>query len=323
MEYRTLGASGIRLSRIGFGGWGIGGRTAGATSYGETDDAESRRALECAFEHGITFFDTADVYGDGRSERLIGEVFEGRRDQVTIATKAGYLPGFVGVDHSPAALRRALEGSLTRLRTDYVDLFLLHEAQVSTVADDPQILTTLEAFRHEGKARAYGLSAKSPADALAFVDLPDVACLQVNLNLLDWGSVDCGLHERAQASGVGIVARTVLGLGFLTGRIGRDTVFPPEDHRSLWSRKNIGHWVDAADEVHRALGGGDSVAERTQTAVRFCLSFDAVTSAIPGMLTPEEVAVNAVAGDLPPFSPTQLGDVERLYRRVEDRLADG
>jgi aryl-alcohol dehydrogenase-like predicted oxidoreductase len=131
MDTRPLGP--LRVSVIGFGAWGIGGLTPKATSYGETDDAVSRRALHEALDLGITFFDTSSVYGDGRSERLIGELAASQRDRMVIATKGGIAPGYAGYDFSSPALRASLEASLRRLRTDHVDLFQLHNASAEVV----------------------------------------------------------------------------------------------------------------------------------------------------------------------------------------------
>ena len=151
MRYRPLGSSSIQVSVVGFGAWGIGGRTPGATSYGATDDAVSRRALHEAFDRGITFYDTASVYGDGHSEELIGECFDGRRHEIVIATKAGITSSFRGYDFSAPALRASLEGSLRRLRTDYVDLFQLHNAGPDVVLHQPHIVELLQRFVAEGK----------------------------------------------------------------------------------------------------------------------------------------------------------------------------
>src|SRR5882724_10158294 len=126
MKYRQLGATGLQVSEIGFGTWGIGGRTEGETSYGDTDDGASRDALGAALDRGVTFFDTSNVYGDGHSETLIGEALGPRRNQVVLATKAGFVGYQVPADFSPANLRASLFGSLRRLRTDVVDLLQLH-----------------------------------------------------------------------------------------------------------------------------------------------------------------------------------------------------
>src|SRR5271169_5028472 len=158
MKYRALGRTGLTVSEIGFGAWGVGGRTAGHTSYGATDDAISEAALGRAFELGITFYDTASAYGDGHSERLIGRVFRGRRDNVVIATKAGVVSFGQPPDLSPMALRRSVEGSLQRLATDYMDLLELHSPDLAVFRRDPEVLETLHALVFEGKVRAFGIS---------------------------------------------------------------------------------------------------------------------------------------------------------------------
>ena len=198
---------------------GYRGAHSGATSYGATDDAVSRRALDEAFDRGITFYDTASVYGDGHSEELIGECFDGRRHEIVIATKAGITSSFRGYDFSAPALRASLEGSLRRLRTDYVDLFQLHNAGPDVVLHQPHIVELLQRFVAEGKVRAFGFSTPTPDDALALLDVSGVACFQVNCNLLDWRAIEVGLFDRARSRNIGIIARTPLAFGFLAGRL--------------------------------------------------------------------------------------------------------
>ncbi len=319
MRYRTLGSTGIRVSIIGFGSWGIGGRTPGETSYGATDDAVSRRALEAASERGITLFDTANVYGNGHSETLIGDVFHARRSDVVIATKAGMLPSFSGLDFSAAALRRSLEGSLRRLKTDYVDVLQLHNPPPDDIRKRAEILETLETFRREGKIRAFGLSTKTPDEAKSLIATPNLACVQVNLNLLDWRALDNGLLAESESLGVGVIARTPLAFGFLSGAITADATFPPGDHRSRWSRAKLKLWLAAADDIMSAAADGRLT--RAQTALRFCASFASVASVIPGMLTEQEVETNAAAGDCEPFTPQELAGLKQVYVRYETDLA--
>jgi aryl-alcohol dehydrogenase-like predicted oxidoreductase len=318
--YRPLGGSGIEVSAIGFGAWAIGGRTPGATSYGETDDAVSRRALDEAFDRGVTFYDTASVYGDGHSETLIGETFRDRRDRVVIATKAGILPSFRGYDFSAPWLRTSLEGSLRRLQTDYIDVLQLHNASADVVHAEPPVGEVLARFVEEGKIRAYGFSTPSPQDALALLTIAGTTCCQVNLNLLDWRAVDIGLFKAASAAKIGVIARTPLAFGFLTGRLTRDTTFDDTDHRSRWSRERILAWLDAADAVFAAFGPSADEQGRTDIALRFCLSFAEVSTVIPGMLSPEEVRANiaAVDGGLPDAS--WIRRIEQAYRRYESLL---
>ena len=320
MQYRPLGRSGIDVSAIGFGAWGIGGRTPGATSYGETDDAVSMRALEEAFERGITFYDTASVYGDGHSEELIGLCFSGRRDRVVIATKAGIQPSFKGYDFSERAIRESLEGSLRRLRTDYVDVLQLHNVTPDTVLTQPHIGEVLNGLAREGKVRAYGFSTVSPGDAIALLDFPHACCLQVNFNLLDWRGVDSGLFARAEASEVGIIARTPLAFGFLTGRFDETVTFPADDHRSRWSSERIAAWVESGAAIFAELELPDGEEPRVSAALRFCLSQTAVTTVIPGMMTPGEVRANVAALEAGPLDRAQLGRIERIYRAYQARL---
>jgi aryl-alcohol dehydrogenase-like predicted oxidoreductase len=320
LRYRPLGSSGINISVVGFGAWGIGGRTPGATSYGEADDAVSRRALCEALDLGITFFDTASVYGDGHSEELIGECFEGRRHQVVIATKGGITASFRGYDFSATALRASLEGSLRRLRTDYVDLFQLHNAVADIVAQNPDIEGLLRRFVEEGKIRAYGVSTPSPQDALDLVDGFDAASFQVNCNLLDWRAVDSGLFGRASARGVSIIARTPLAFGFLTDVLTSDTVFNDDDHRSRWPRDRVAACAEAADALFSAVLQSGHDDSRVAIALRFCLSFDAVTTVIPGMMSAAEVRANVAACEQGALDPDLLHSIEGVYRRYAPRL---
>jgi aryl-alcohol dehydrogenase-like predicted oxidoreductase len=310
----------MRVSAVGFGGWGIGGYTAGATSYGHTDDAVSRRALMAAFDHGITFFDTANVYGDGHSEELVGQVFGSRRHRVIIATKAGMLPSYKGTDFEPASLRASLEGSLRRLATDYVDILQLHNVLPSDLRTRPERVDALERLRSEGKLRAWGISTKSPDAARELLPTPDLACLQVNLNLLDWRAIDNGLLDEAARCGVGIIARTPLAFGFLSGAIAADQTFDRNDHRSRFDRATIRTWVEAADQI-LAVAVNDEVDGRVYAALRFCLSFAAVSTVIPGMLTAQEVETNAAAGEAEAFEPETIARMRDIYVRYEGALS--
>jgi len=320
LHYRPLGSSSIIVSVVGFGAWGIGGRTPGPTSYGATDDAVSRRALEEAFERGITFYDTASVYGDGHSEELIGECFRDRRQKVVIASKAGITAAFSGYDFSAPALRASLEGSLRRLQTDYVDVLQLHNAGAEVVLGQPHVVELMQRFVEEGKVRAFGFSTPTPEDGLALVDVPGAVCLQVNCNLLDWRAIDTGLFERAASRGIGIVARTPLAFGFLAGGLDKDAVFPADDHRSKWSRERVAIWVEAADRLVAELNIPNDPPSRVAVALRFCLSFEAVATVIPGMLSPAQVMANAAAGEAGPLDPSVIRRIESVYRQYETRL---
>lgn len=316
MKYRPLGATGIDVSEIGFGAWGVGGRTAGETSYGDTDDRRSRAALDRAFDLGISFYDTAPAYGDGHSEELIGAAFASRRDRVVIATKAG-LDSFSGpADFSPNALRRSLEGSLARLRSSYVDLFQLHNPPSDLFTVSPESYAALEALVRAGKVRSFGVSVKSPADAMTMLARHAIASVQVNLNMLDVRAATAGLFAVAAQKSVGIVARTPLCFGFLSGAVTADTEFPPGDHRRAWSRAQIDRWIEGARTMH-AAAAVSADQSCSQAALRFCLSFPAVSTVIPGILSADESAENARASDLGPLSATARDHIVELNRRMD------
>lgn len=308
------------VSAIGFGAWGIGGCTPGATSYGETDDRESLRALNAAFDGGITFYDTSNVYGDGHSEELIGVCFEGRRSDVVIATKAGITTSYRGYDFSPAALRASLEGSLRRLRTDYVDVLQLHNGTPDIVKGGLEVVELMQRFVAEGKVRCWGISTLSPEEALALIDVAGVGCFQVNCNILDWRAIDAGLPVQAASRGIGIIARTPLASGFLAGGIGKDAVFPANDHRSRWPRERIVTWIEAAQAVVDSVDLADTPENRVALALRFCLSVDGVATVIPGMLTRGEVLAGVAACEQGPLGRDVMMSIEGGYRRYEARL---
>lgn len=301
MNYRALGHSGIRVSEIGFGAWGIGGATGGLTSYGATNDEVSLAALTRALDVGITFFDTSNVYGYGHSETLIGQAFRNVRDCVVIATKAGFRTWNEEPDFSSASIVQSCEASLQRLQTDYVDILQLHNPSVECIADGAAV-AALEGLVRQGKARAWGLSMRSPAEAVRVLEMVRPAALQVNLNMMDVRAATCGLFEAAQARSVGIIARTPLCFGFLSGTITPDTKFPTGDHRLGWPHAQIETWCDGAAKLLRAVPQPPG-STPTQAALRFCLSFPAVSSVIPGMIAPAEVDENAEASRLGPFPP--------------------
>jgi aryl-alcohol dehydrogenase-like predicted oxidoreductase len=312
MKSRRLGHSGIEVSEIGFGAWGIGGETEGLTSYGATEDRVSLAALRRAFDLGITFFDTSSVYGYGHSERLIGEAFAGVRDKVVIATKAGFSAWDREPDFSPVAIMRSCEESLARLRTDHVDLLQLHNPGLRVVAQE-EVRAALADLVRQGKARAWGLSMRAPADAMAALALARPTALQVNLNMLDVRAVECGLLDAATADDVAVIARTPLCFGFLTGNVRPDSEFPAGDHRRGWPPAQLAAWCEGAK---RALGAVPQPpgSTRTQAALRFCLSFDAVATVIPGMLSPAEVEENAAASGLGRLPPAAIEAVLALNK---------
>jgi aryl-alcohol dehydrogenase-like predicted oxidoreductase len=313
MRYRTLGATGIRVSEIGFGAWGIGGNANGAVAYGPTDDQASSRALRRAFESGINFFDTADFYGFGHSEAVLGNALREVRGDVVIATKAGMLSAAGEQDFSPEYLLRSLEKSLARLGTDYVDLFQLHSPPIDLLLRDARLVAMLERLRGEGRIRAYGISARSPEDALIAVRDLGFRCVQVNFNLLDQRAMELGLFELCQREGAGVIGRTPLCFGFLTGQYPAAARFDADDHRSRWSPAQRERW---ASGLGLFLAEVKSGTEQTpaQFALRFCLSFAALSTVIPGMLTEEHVLENAMASEFGALPDAERAAIVEVYR---------
>jgi aryl-alcohol dehydrogenase-like predicted oxidoreductase len=314
MNYRRLGKTEILVSEIGFGAWGIGGATPGPTSYGRTDDAASLRALAGALEQGITFFDTSAVYGYGHSEELIGRAFAGRRDSVVIATKAGLAAYGDPPDFSPAALKDSLEGSLRRLRTDHVDLLQLHNPPPEVLRNLDDVVDAASELQRSGKIRAFGVSVRQPADGPLAIRAASPDALQLNFNVLDQRLLDIGLEAEASRTRTSLIVRTPLCFGFLSGSVDEGTEFAPDDHRSRWTRDQIRAWAEGSRSVKAVMNGAERQTP-SQFALRYCLSFGAVASVIPGILSDAEARENGAASDLGPLAAEELAKIREIYLR--------
>jgi aryl-alcohol dehydrogenase-like predicted oxidoreductase len=312
MRYRPLGKTGLQVSEIGFGAWGIGGRTAEQTSYGDTDDRTSMAALARALDRGITFFDTSAAYGEGHSEELIGQAVKGRRSGVVITTKAGYDSWERPPDFSAEAIVASTERSLRRLATDYLDLLQLHNPP-SEVLIAPDVREAVAGLVASGKIRAWGVSSKGPREALEALQLSDAAVIQANFNMMDVRALTEGLLAEVARRGAGFIARTPLCFGFLSGTIGHDTAFPPGDHRGRWPRAQLANWIDGAADLLAAVSASPGEAG-VQAALRFCLAFSAVSTTIPGIMTPTEADQDAVASSLGPLAQPAVEAILAINR---------
>ena len=321
MKYRNLGDTGLVVSEIGFGAWGIGGVAGGAVSYGPTDDQESKLSLRHALERGVTFYDTSDLYGYGHSETLIGSAFKDRRQEVLIASKVGKLKSNGQQDFSEEHIRRSIEGSLRRLQTDYIDLYQLHDPPVEGLENGDGPLGTLDSLKKEGKIRAFGISLRSPAEGLIAIEKLGVKCIQVNFNMVDQRAVENGLMDLCKRQGVGVICRTPLCFGFLTGRYSAQAEFYPGDHRGAWPPEQIALWSDA----YRFFSSAISNQQQTpaQIALRFCLSYPGLSTVIPGMLTRQQVEEDALASPLGPFTETERRTIEKIYQENTFFLGKG
>ena len=311
-----LGRTGFRVSEISFGAWAIGG------FWGTVDDAESIRALHAAIDAGVNFIDTADVYGDGRSERLIAQLRRERRgDTIIVATKAGrQLPEQTRAGYSRANLTRWVEDSLERLDTDALDLLQLH-CPHPDVYDADEVYGVLDDLVHAGKIRHYGVSVETVDEARRAIRHPQVKTVQIIFNIFRQKPADVFFAD-AQAREVGILARVPLASGLLTGKLTRDTVFAADDHRQFnrqGERFDMGETfsgvpydaaLDAVDALRPLVPAGVSLA---QFALRWILMHDAVTCAIPGAKTPAQARDNAAAADVAALDPAVMTAVRAIY----------
>jgi aryl-alcohol dehydrogenase-like predicted oxidoreductase len=314
MNYRELGKTGIKVSEIGFGTWGIGGNASGAVGYGPTDDKESTVALRKAYELGVNFFDTADLYGYGHSEELIGETFKDVRKDVIIASKVGFLDFNGKQDFSSLHIKETLAASLKRLHTDYLDLYQLHSPTIEALENDSTILSTFASLKREGKIKAIGISVRTPDEGLAVVSNFNVDAIQVNLNLVDQRALENGLLAMCEKEKIGVIVRTPLCYGFLTGEYTAASLFGPQDQRRKWSRPQIERWANAYKLFIAGLTHQEP-STNVQFALRFCLSCPGVSTVIPGMLTEGQVEENIASSHLGALRAVDFRRVVNTYRK--------
>ncbi len=317
MKYRTLGRTGWKISEISFGAWAIGG------TWGRVDDQESLAALHAALDGGVNFFDTADVYGDGHSERLLAKLKKERKDKFYIATKAGRrLPAQTPEGYTRKNLTAWIERSLKNLNTDTIDLLQLH-CPHPEVFYRPEVFGVLDDLIKAGKLHHYGVSVEKVEEALKAIEYPNVQSVQLIFNIFRQRPAELFFAE-AQKKKVGIIARVPLASGMLSGKISRDRKFPKDDHRNFnrhgaaFDRGETFSGVDfetalrAVSELKKLAPDGVSL---TQLALRWILEFPAVTCSIPGAKRPAQVCENIAAADLPPLSEATLQKIRALYDR--------
>ena len=315
MQYKALGRTGWNVSSISFGAWAIGG------TWGDVDDAESMGALHQALDLGVNFFDTADVYGDGRSERLIARLRKERSEPFYVATKAGRrLNPHVTEGYNRANLRAFVERSLTNLNVEALDLLQLH-CPPTPVYYMPEVFGVLDELQHEGKLRHYGVSVEKVEEALKAIEFPGVQSVQIVYNILRQRPADL-LFRETQRKGVGILARLPLSSGLLSGKMRADTAFAADDHRlfnrqgayfdkgETFSGLDYDKGLAAVEALRPLVPSGMSMA---QFALRWITMHPAVTCAIPGGKRAAQVADNVSAADLPALTDAQMAAVQTVY----------
>ncbi len=315
MEHRRLGRTGRDVSVIGFGAWAIGG------SWGSVDDGSSLRALHAAADAGVTLFDTADVYGDGHSERLIGRFLRERPGEaLLVATKMGRGAPLDMASYTPEAFRDWVDRSRENLGVDRLDLIQLH-CLPTQVYYQPELFTALDELVAAGAIAAYGVSVEKVEEALKAIELPGVATVQIIFNIVRQRPAERFLAEAARRD-VGVLARVPLASGLLTGKLRRDTEFEADDHRAFnrhgesfdagetFAGVDYDTGLELVEELRALVPAGATMA---QMALRWILDHDGVTATIPGARTPEQARANALAADLPPLPPEAMDRIRALY----------
>ncbi len=316
MEYRQLGRTDMRVSAISFGAWAIGG------TWGPVDDRESMGALHAAIDSGVNFIDTADVYGDGHSERLLARLRRERPGEtIFVATKAGRrLEKQTPQGYSRQNLAAWVERSLRTLELDAIDLLQLH-CPHPLVYDRPEVFGILDDLVAAGKIRHYGISVETVDEALRGIRQGNVETVQIIFNMFRPKPAEA-FFPAARAARVGIIARVPLASGLLTGKLSRSSRFALDDHRSFNRDGQAFDKGETFSGVPYELGL-EAVeclrplvpvrATMSQLALRWTLMFDAVSCAIPGARTPQQARDNAAAADLPPLSAEAMAAVQAVY----------
>ncbi len=294
MKYRDFGNTGIKVSEIGFGCWPIGGNSHG-NSYGPTTDKCSIDAVNKAIELGLNFFDTADVYGKGHSEELLGKALRGKRDRVVLATKVGadFYQGTGFQTFTPDYIKFALEKSLTRLNTDYIDVYQLHNPPMKLISKE-ETYSTLRDLKKEGKIRAFGVSVFTPVEGITAINVGQPDCIQITYNIFSCRAEE-QLLPRAFEVGCAIIAREPLANGFLTGKYDTAPKFAAGDFRKNWPLEYIQARSDAARKL--AFLDRNGSQSLTQAALKYPLLDQAISTVIVGMKDPEMVEENLAAAD--------------------------
>jgi aryl-alcohol dehydrogenase-like predicted oxidoreductase len=323
MQYRKLGRTGWQVSTISFGAWAIGG------SWGSVDDKDSLAALHRAIDNGVNFIDTADVYGDGRSERLVAQLRRERSETIYVATKAGRrLNPHVAEGYNRKNLTDFVERSLKNLGTDVIDLLQLH-CPPTEVYYMPETFGVLDDLVKAGKLRYYGVSVEKVEQALKAIEYPNVQTVQIIFNIFRQRPCELFFAEATRRN-VGILARVPLASGMLTGKLSPTSTFEPDDHRTnnrhgehfdrgeTFSGVDYETGLKAVEELRTLLPAGWTLP---QFALRWILMFEAVTCAIPGAKNPAQAGDNTLAADLPGIPSVIMVQVRKIYDKyIRDQV---
>jgi len=313
MQSRTFGRTGREVSEIGFGAWQVG------ADWGKVDEDTAMETLRAAADAGVTFFDTADVYGDGRSERLVGRLIK-ERPGLTSATKMGRRLEQTVANYSPEHFRAWNDRSRENLGVDTLDLVQLH-CPPTDLYYHPEVFEDLDTMVEEGRIAAYGVSVERVEEALKAIEYPNVASVQIIFNPFRQRPAGVFFAQAARR-GVGVIVRVPLASGLLSGKYTRETTFGSDDHRS-YNRSGAAFDVgetfagvpyeaglEAVDALRGIVPEGVAMA---QFALRWIVDQPGVTTVIPGARSPEQARGNVAAADLAPLTGEQLAAVEAVY----------
>lgn len=315
MEYRKLGRTGWNISAVSFGAWAIG------NAWGTVDDKNSLAALHRALDSGVNFFDTADVYGDGRSERLLAQLRHERKEPFTIATKAGRrLNPHTAAGYNKKNITSFVEQSLRNLNTDAIDLIQLH-CPPTEVYDMPEVFGILDDLVQVGKVHFYGVSVEKVEEALKAIEYPNIQSVQIIYNIFRQRPSELFFIEASKRN-VGILARLPLSSGMLTGKFSRQSSFEKDDHRSFnrhgeafdrgetFSGIDYDLSLEIVDRIRPLVPAGMTMA---QFALKWILMNPAVTCAIPGAKNPKQVEENIKAADFSPLPDSVMKKIKEIY----------
>ena len=319
MRYRRLGKTGYKVSEVGFGAWAIGG------DWGTVDESEAMATLHAAVDSGVTFFDTADVYGDGRSERLLARLRSERDEGLVIATKCGRRAPQEVASYSPENLFAWVDRSREHLATDRLDLVQLH-CPPTDLYYHPEVFAALDELVSAGPIAAYGASVERVEEGLKAVEYDGLAAVQIIFNCFRQRPADV-FFARAAAKDVGVIARVPLASGLLTGKLTEDSTFPADDHREFnregaafdvgetFAGVDFATGVAAAQQLSQRVPEGATLA---QLALKWVLTHDEVSTVIPGAKTPDQARQNASASLMPDLDEETLEAIRYVYsERIE------
>jgi aryl-alcohol dehydrogenase-like predicted oxidoreductase len=317
MNARTFGQTGVKVSEMGLGCWQLGG-----TDWGNVEDQTALDILSAAVEAGTNFFDTADVYGNGRSETLIGRFLKEHRAKVFVATKLGRTASLYPDKYTEAGVRAATEASLKRLGVSALDLTQLHCIPIEELRRG-DVFEWLRKLQSEGKIRHFGASVESMEEALLCLEQPGLVSLQIIFNIFRQKPIQT-LFPKAKEKGAAIIVRLPLASGLLSGKLTKQSRFPQNDHRN-YNRDgqffNVGETfaglpyergVELAETLKAQVPNGLTLAQMAQ---RWILDYDAVSVVIPGASRPDQAKANAEVSKLSPLDPKLHETLQRFYER--------